>query len=159
MTHSLSDFSKGWYDSAMRKDGWMKLKKILFLVLGGITFTLGTIGIFVPFIPTTGFYLATSFLWLRSSDKMYQRFIQSSYYQTYIVDILVKKNISVKGMLSMFAMMGVVFALPIVLVQSLFLKMMLGFIYIAHVIGLTWYLKFHPKRVVLKQAKKELGNS
>ena len=85
--------------------------------------------------------------------------IHTDYYQTYIVDILVKKNISVKGMLSMFAMMGVVFALPIVLVQSLFLKMMLGFIYIAHVIGLTWYLKFHPKKVVLKQAKKDLGNS
>ncbi|MHC5268954.1 YbaN family protein [Enterococcus sp. LJL98] len=135
------------------------MKRILFLFLGCVTFTLGTIGIFLPFLPTTGFYLATSYLWLRSSDKLYQRFIHSKYYQMYIVDLLIKKNISTKGMVKMFVMMGIVFALSIIMVPMLYLKWLLGFIYFAHVVGLTWYFKIHPQKIKLEQTKKDLENS
>lgn len=135
------------------------MKKSLFLFLGCVTFTLGTIGIFVPFLPTTGFYLATSFFWLRSSEARYQRFIRSKYYQTYIVEILVEKNISTKRLIRMLVMMGIIFGLSISLVSAPGLKWLLVFIYLAHVVGLTWYLKWQPQRVKLKQIKKDLGNS
>lgn len=153
----LSAFLKGCYDG--RKEGWLRVKRALFLFLGGVTFVLGTIGIFVPFMPTTGFYLLTSFFWMRSSEKTYQWFIQSKYYQAYIVEIFIERNISTKGMLRMFGMMGVVFALPIVLVSSPGLKLFLGLIYLAHVIGLTWYLKLKPKKIKLEQTRKDLKNS
>lgn len=133
---------------ADRKGGW-QLKKLFFLCVGGIAFTLGTIGIFVPFLPTTGFYLLTSFCLLRSSEKHYNQFVQSKYYQSYVVDLLINKNISTKGMVRMFLLMGVVFALPIVIVSAAWLKWMLFGIYLAHVIGLTWYFKFHPKKKVV----------
>lgn len=61
-----------------------KIKKSLFIILGGISFDLGTLGLSLPFIPTVPFYMLTSFLWLRSSEKLYNKFVQSTYYQKYI---------------------------------------------------------------------------
>lgn len=56
------------------------MKKIIFIILGALTFALGTLGIFLPFLPTTVFYLLTAFFWLRSSEKLYNRFMASQFY-------------------------------------------------------------------------------
>lgn len=118
------------------------MKKILFISLGCITFTLGTIGIFVPFMPTTGFYLATAFLWMRSSDRLYQQFINSTFYQQNIERVLFKREITTKGMLKMFASMLVVFAVPFILVPNFWVRVIVASIYLAHVIGLSLYFKW-----------------
>lgn len=118
------------------------MKKILFISLGCVTFTLGTIGIFVPFMPTTGFYLATAFLWMRSSERLYQKFINSKFYQQNIDRILFKREITTKGMLKMFASMLVVFAVPFILVDNFWVRLVVAIIYLAHVIGLSLYFKW-----------------
>ena len=64
------------------------MKKLFFIFLGSCTFALGTLGIFLPLLPTTGFYLLTAFFWMRSSDKLYNKFLASSYYQKYIQEAL-----------------------------------------------------------------------
>lgn len=51
------------------------MKKQLFILLGSLMFGLGTLGIFLPFLPTTVFYLLTGFFWIRSSDKLYQKYV------------------------------------------------------------------------------------
>ncbi|MGC3613081.1 DUF454 family protein, partial [Enterococcus faecalis] len=52
---------------------------------------------FLPLLPTTGFYLLTAFFWLRSSDKLYNKFLASSYYQIYIQEAFFEKKITRKG--------------------------------------------------------------
>ncbi|EOL44736.1 hypothetical protein RV11_GL002485 [Enterococcus phoeniculicola] len=122
------------------------MKKWLFIALGSITFALGTIGIFLPFLPTTVFYLLTGFFWLRSSEKLYQKFIQSKNYQKYIKETLIEKKITNKGMIKMFLMILVIFLIPGILVNNLIMRISLTVVYIAHVIGLTWYLKGKEKK-------------
>ncbi len=122
------------------------MKKILYFSLGSITFVLGTLGMFLPFLPTTVFYLLTAFFWLRSSDKYYNRFIQSSFYQRCVEEPIVKKQITNKGMLKMFAMILVVFLIPGLLVDNTIMRITLAIVYVGHVIGLSWYLR-KPKKV------------
>ena len=122
------------------------MKKWLFIALGSITFALGTIGIFLPFLPTTVFYLLTGFFWLRSSEKLYQKFIQSKNYQKYIKETLIEKKITNKGMIKMFLMILVIFLIPGILVNNTIMRISLTVVYIAHVIGLTWYLKGKEKK-------------
>lgn len=117
------------------------MKKIICFSLGAITFALGTLGIFLPFLPTTVFYLLTGFFWLRSSDKYYNKFIRSSFYQRAVEEPLVKKKITNAGMVKMFLMILVVFLIPGLLVDNTPMRICLGIVYIAHVIGLTWYLR------------------
>lgn len=117
------------------------MKKGLFVLLGSLTFGLGTLGIFLPFLPTTVFYLLTVFFWIRSSDKLHQKFINSESYQKYVQDALVNKNITTKGMIRMFLMMLIIFLIPGVLVNNVVMRITLAIVYVAHVGGLTWYLK------------------
>ena len=131
------------------------MKKWLFILLGMITFGLGTLGIFLPFLPTTVFYLLTGFFWLRSSEKLYQKFVQSESYQKYVQDALIERKITTKGMLRMFLLMFIIFLIPAVLVDNTIMRITLAIVYLAHVIGLSWYLKGKKKA----PQSPELGDS
>lgn len=105
-------------------------------------FGIGTLGMFLPFLPSTVFFLLTGFFWVHSSETLHQKFIKSEKYKQYIEEPLVKKNITNSGMLRMFVMMLVVFAIPFALTDSALLRIVLIIVYLAHLIGLTWHLRF-----------------
>lgn len=58
----------------------MKRFRLFWLLLGMVTLVLGTIGIFLPLLPTVPFYLATVFCFARSSDRLHDWFLQTSLY-------------------------------------------------------------------------------
>lgn len=118
-----------------------KIKKSLFIILGGISFILGTLGLSLPFIPTVPFYMLTSFLWLRSSEKLYNKFVQSTYYQKYIQELIIEKKMTTKGLVKLFAMIFIVFLIPGILVDNLVMRISLVVVYMLHLIFLTLYFK------------------
>lgn len=118
-----------------------KIKKSLFIILGGISFILGTLGLSLPFIPTVPFYMLTSFLWLRSSEKLYNKFVQSTYYQKYIQELIIEKKMTTKGLVKLFAMIFIVFLIPGIIVDNLVMRISLVVVYVLHLIFLTLYFK------------------
>lgn len=118
-----------------------KIKKSFFIILGGISFGLGTLGLSLPFIPTVPFYMLTSFLWLRSSEKLYNKFVQSTYYQKYIQELIIEKKMTTKGLVKLFAMIFIVFLIPGILVDNLVMRISLVVVYMLHLIFLTLYFK------------------
>lgn len=118
------------------------MKKYLYIALGSLTFALGTVGMFLPFLPTTVFYLLTGFFWIHSSERLHKQFTESEKYKQYIEGPLLKKNITNLGMIRMFVMMLLVFAVPFLLTDSNLLRIVLMIVYLAHLIGLTWHLRF-----------------
>lgn len=75
----------------------MKLRKWLWIALGTLSLVLGTIGIFLPILPTVPLYLLTSFAFLNSSDKLYQRFKASSLYKKYLTRYLNAGGLTKRG--------------------------------------------------------------
>ena len=72
------------------------MMKIVYMILGSISLVLGTIGIFLPLLPTTPFYLLTAWLYMRSSPKLYSRVMNNKYFGTIVRDFQVEKSISLK---------------------------------------------------------------
>lgn len=62
----------------------MSVRKWLWIALGMLSFSAGTVGIFLPILPTVPLYLLTSFAFLNSSDKLYLRFKKSNLYKKYL---------------------------------------------------------------------------
>ena len=58
--------------------------KILLIALGALSFAIGTIAIWIPGLPTTGFYVLTAILWSKSSKKLDSWLHNNKYYQKYV---------------------------------------------------------------------------
>ena len=64
------------------------LKKYLLITGGLISLVLGTIGIVLPVLPTTPFFLLSAYCFIRSSDKLYHWLIHHRVFGSYIYHYL-----------------------------------------------------------------------
>ncbi|MDR0436718.1 MAG: YbaN family protein [Bacteroidales bacterium] len=70
--------------------------KVLYIILGSISLALGTLGIFLPLLPTVPFYLLTAWCYMRGSQKMYDKVMSNKYFGTIVRDFQEHKSISLK---------------------------------------------------------------
>lgn len=131
----------------------MKIKRIIFAVLGVIFLGLGTIGVFLPILPTTPFYLLTLFFFANSSERLHQWFLGTKLYKKHL-DSFVKK----KGML---------LSTKISIITTVTLLMGFGFFMMARkaiwipciIIAVVWlvhilYFVFRVKTITKEEAEK-----
>lgn len=74
----------------------MKIKKILFIVLGCICLVLGCIGIVLPILPTVPFFLVTAFCFANSSQKLHDWFVSTKMYKKHLEPFVKKKGMTVQ---------------------------------------------------------------
>ncbi len=78
----------------------MAIKRLIFLILGLLCLTLGTIGVFLPILPTVPFYLATVFCFSQSSQKLHDWFIGTNLYKKHLQSFVEKKGMLMKTKVS-----------------------------------------------------------
>ena len=78
--------------------------RVLYVVLGTVFLAVGVIGVFLPGLPTTPFLLLTAALYVRSSDRLHQRLMQSRVLGGYIRDFQ-EHGLSMRGLYISLAMM------------------------------------------------------
>lgn len=69
------------------------MKKHIYTALASFFVVLGTIGIFVPLLPTTPFLLMAVYFYMNSSRKRLKWLLRNRYLGPYIQDYLSKKGI------------------------------------------------------------------
>ena len=62
----------------------MKLKRLIFLLLGCVCLVLGCVGIVLPILPTVPFFLATVFCFSQSSQKLHDWFLTTKLYKKHL---------------------------------------------------------------------------
>ena len=67
------------------------MKRTVFALLGLICLGLGTVGIFLPILPTTPFFLLTLFFFANSSERLHTWFVGTKLYRDHL-DSYVKKQ-------------------------------------------------------------------
>lgn len=117
------------------------MKKIIFMSLGFVAFGIGTLGIFVPLLPTVPFYLLTAYLWMNSSPRLYAYLSSNRYYQRYIHDVVVNKNVTKTKLAKMIVTLFILLAIPFVLFDSLHVRIILATVFVAHIIAGYCYFK------------------
>lgn len=78
-----------------------KVIRFLYLSLGTISLIIGIIGIPLPIIPTVPFFLLTSYLYARGSERFHVWFINSKVYKRYVSGLAEHRTMSVTGELTL----------------------------------------------------------
>jgi uncharacterized membrane protein YbaN (DUF454 family) len=73
-----------------------KSRKTLCVILGSSSLVLGTLGIFLPLLPTTPFYLLTAWLYMRGSKNLYNKVMKNKYFGTIVRNFQEDKSISLR---------------------------------------------------------------
>lgn len=74
----------------------MKLKKFVFLILGSVSLGLGTVGTFLPILPTVPFYLLTLFFFANSSQRLHRWFLGTRLYEKHLASYVSGKGMTVR---------------------------------------------------------------
>ncbi len=77
--------------------------KIFWLITGFISLALGTIGIFIPILPTVPFYLLTAFSFAKSSERLHTWFLSTKLYKNHLESFVEKRGMPVKTKISIIA--------------------------------------------------------
>lgn len=72
----------------------MKLKKILWIMLGCIGVGLGAVGAVVPMLPAFPFLMLATFSFARSSEKLHCWFVGTKLYQDNLADFVAGKGMT-----------------------------------------------------------------
>jgi hypothetical protein len=70
-------------------------KRGVYILLGSLCLILGAIGIIIPLLPTTPFWLLACWFYVRSSPFLYNQVIQNQYVGRYLKDYLEDHSISI----------------------------------------------------------------
>ncbi|NLZ73766.1 MAG: DUF454 domain-containing protein [Bacteroidales bacterium] len=122
------------------------MKKYLYIIAGFLTLSAGVIGIFIPVLPTTPFFLLAAACFLKSSKKLYVWIISHKVFGKYIENYIKYKAVSRKSKIISITVLWAVLSISFIAVNSLHVKIFL----IIVGIGVTCHL------VLLKSLEKVL---
>ncbi|MCI8718232.1 MAG: YbaN family protein [Lachnospiraceae bacterium] len=129
----------------------MKIKKLLFLILGCLCLGLGCIGIVLPILPTVPFFLVTVICFANSSQKLHDWFIHTKMYQKHLESFVKKKGMTARTkagiIISVTLLMG--FGFTIMLLKGIYIPcMILAFVWLSHIV----YFVFGVKTITIEKA-------
>jgi uncharacterized membrane protein YbaN (DUF454 family) len=107
--------------------------KELWILLGFITMTLGIIGIVLPILPTTPFFLVTAYAFNKGSKRFSNWFLKHTIVQKYVADLQMTKmkkwvlNISVDGVLMVYF-----FIVDVMIIRILLILLIISKHYVFH---------------------------
>jgi uncharacterized membrane protein YbaN (DUF454 family) len=96
------------------------LLKIFLIILGTICISLGILGIFIPGLPTTPFLLLAASLYVRSSDKLYNKLINHKILGKYIYNYRKNKGITKKTKIYSIILMWVMISCSVIFFIKIF---------------------------------------
>lgn len=112
-------------------------RSAIYIILGSISLALGTLGIFLPLLPTTPFYLLTAWLYMRSSEKLYKKVMSNKFFGTIVRDFQENKTIPLKTKIFSVSLLWVtILSSAFFFVQLLWVKILL----IAIAVGVTVHI-------------------
>jgi uncharacterized membrane protein YbaN (DUF454 family) len=97
----------------------MNLIKTILISLGTLSLCLGIIGIVIPGLPTTPFLLLTAGLYVRSSDRLYQKLISNKWVGPCIIEYRKNEGLTLKDKFYAIVLMWSMIAISCILLITI----------------------------------------
>lgn len=114
--------------------------RIIYFIIGMISFVVGTIGIVVPVLPTVPLYLLAVLCWAKSSNRFHQWFVNSNLYQKHVKDFADKTGITIKKKVKIVLTTLLLMGIGFVFCPNPLGKIVIVICYIVHVLVMFFYI-------------------
>ena len=146
---------------AKQKLGKSKALRIILIIVGFISFGLGTVGIVIPgVLPTTPFYLLTSYCFVKSSERFNNWFMNSKLYHKYLENFATTRAMILRNELCLLLFVSAMLMLTIYFVNNLVVSIILTVLIALKYTYFVWRVKpiskpEYIKMMALRQAEAE----
>jgi len=137
----------------------MKIKKAVFMVLGFICLASGTVGVFLPVLPTTPFYLATVFFFANSSEKLHSWFWGTKLYKKNLASFVKGQGMFRSTKLSIIGSVTLLMAVGFFMMarKGIWIPcIILAVVWIAHILCFGFRVKTIPKQIQHENDERQL---
>ena len=120
------------------------MKKTIYIILGCLCLGLGTIGVFVPVLPTVPFYLATVYFFSRSSEKLHNWFLSTELYKKHLQSYVEKRGMLLKTKIGIIASVTLLMSIGFFLMarKGIWIPcIILAIVWISHIIYFIFGVK------------------
>lgn len=122
----------------------MGIKKIILIVVGCICLALGTVGVFLPVLPTTPFYLVTLYCFARSSKRLEDWFKGTKLYKKHLESFVEKRGMLPQTKASILITVTLLMGLGIFFMarKGIWIPcVILGVVWTAHLVYFLFFVK------------------
>ncbi len=123
----------------------IKIVRYFWIALGFLCFGLGVIGVFMPLIPATPFFLLTVYAFSKGSEKFSKWFASTRFHHTYIESYRPGQAVALKKKLEIIASVTVVLSISFYFTERLYLRLLLLSVFIGHIIYFGLIVKTKKK--------------
>lgn len=120
------------------------MKKVLYVILGCFSVTLGAVGAVLPILPTVPFLLLTAYCFARSSQRLETWFKNTKLYKDNLEDYVEGKGMSRKAKMRIMCTVTLLMSIVCILMSTKGILtgcMVLGCVWILHILYFTFKVK------------------
>lgn len=123
----------------------MKLKKILYIILGCIGVGLGAVGAVVPMLPAFPFLMLAAFCFARSSEKLDKWFKNTKLYKDNLEDFVAGRGMTKKTKIRIMFTVTLLMSIGFIMMHAVPVgRIVLGCVWAFHIIYFIWGVKTIP---------------
>lgn len=122
----------------------MKIINIFWIVLGFICLGLGIIGIIMPILPTTPFFMVTVVCFAKGSERLKRWFMGTSFHKKYIQSFYEKKGMTLKNKLIILSFASIMLAAAFYFSAKLYARILIACIFLAKYYVFIFKIKTLP---------------
>ena len=119
--------------------------RYIWIVLGAISFGLGSLGVVLPLLPTVPFYLFAVFCFARGSKRFHEKFVNSKLYANYVEPFKNKRGIPLRTKINILMSVSILLGIGAYGMRNIPVALyVMGAVWIGHVIALAFIVKTAP---------------
>lgn len=129
----------------------MKVKKLIYIIVGCISLGLGAVGAVLPLLPTFPFLMLSAFCFARSSEKLHNWFIGTKLYKNNLESYVAGKGMTLKTKVRIMVTVTILMSIGFIMMHAVTVgRIVLACVWVFHLIYFIFGVKTIPAANVEK---------